>query len=105
MRNLGKHLAQEIYRARHAHPKRYSQNELASILNLHSQTISNVERGLNSLSVKHVIKLAPILDVPLSLLTDAMLRDYEDAINTEISKILAADNAATVCELRESSAG
>lgn len=88
MRNLGKHLAKEIKAARLAHPKNYSQNEIGSLLKLSGQTISNLERGLCSLNIRHVIKLSKILEVPLERFKRSMVQDYEDAINAEIWKTL-----------------
>lgn len=101
MRNLGKHLAKAIKEGRLAHRLNYSQNEIASQLKLSGQTISNLERGLCSLNIKHVIKLSVILEIPLERLKRAMVQDYEDAINAEIWKIMDADRPGNGVELRE----
>lgn len=65
-----------------------SQNELGALLKTNGQVISNVERGANSLNLRHIIKIAKILDVPLEDFKRAMVQDYEDSVNNEIYVIL-----------------
>jgi transcriptional regulator with XRE-family HTH domain len=104
MRNLGLNLANEVKRARKAHRLSYSQNELGSLLGLNGQVISNLERGKNSLNIKHVIKISKILEIPFERLKKAMVQDYEDAINREVwvkLDLISANHNAGV-ELRKS---
>lgn len=84
MRNLGFNLAKEIKTARLSHRVGFSQGDLATMLGINVQSISNLERGKQSLNIKHVIKLSKILEIPFEKLKRAMVQDYEDAINKEI---------------------
>lgn len=88
MRNLGKHLGKAIREGRLAHPRKYSQNELGALLNLNGQVLSNLERGNNSLHVRHVIQLSKILEIPFERLKRAMIQDFEDALTAEVFSVL-----------------
>lgn len=80
---------------------RLSQKKLAATLGLNVQVISNVERGVQSLNSKHVIKISKILAIPLETLKRAMVKDYEDALHSDIN--LALDRASLPGKLREGS--
>lgn len=54
-----------------------SQGRLGAKLGLHAQAISNIERGITSLPLRHMVKISKILDVYPYQLFQAMLRDFE----------------------------
>jgi len=98
MRNLGKNLAKVIKDGRLAHKRRYSQEQLAAKLGISGQAVSNVERGLASLNIRHSIALSQILEIPLETFKKAVVKDYEDAIEIEIQNLLSSHAGV---ELRE----
>ena len=88
MITLGKHLGIFIKSKRLEHTKRYSQADLAALLGVKGQYISNVERGLQSMRVKYLLKLCTILNVEFKEFHDEMLKDMSDAIWVEAQKEL-----------------
>lgn len=60
-----------------------SQTELSRALGYSKgQFISNVERGLCSVPLKHAVDLRKALDVEAHTLTTALLRDYHSTISS-----------------------
>lgn len=59
----------------------YSQEALSKALGYaNGQFISNVERGLCSIPLKHVVPLRQVLGVEAHQITKALLKDYEQTI-------------------------
>lgn len=76
-----KHVADLVRSARLNHPKRYSQNEVSTLLGYkNGQFVSNVERGLCSVPLKKLDKLAITLNIPKDELKAAILRDFESTL-------------------------
>lgn len=65
------------------HPEGFSQTQLSKSLGYkNGQFISNVERGLCSIPLKGMNKFIKVLDIPAKELKDAMLKDYEDTLDS-----------------------
>ena len=67
----------------------YSQTELCVALGFskNGQNISNVERGLASLPIKHIAKTSIVLQTPAHLCKEAILEDYELEIDKAVGGI------------------
>lgn len=77
-----KHVADLVRNARLNHPKRYSQNEVSSLLGYkNGQFVSNVERGLCSVPLKKLDQLALTLNIPREDLKAAILKDFEATLS------------------------
>lgn len=63
-----------------------SQTELCVALGFskNGQNISNVERGLASLPIKHIARVSIVLQTPAHLFKEAILKDYEEQIEKAI---------------------
>ncbi|PIP89573.1 MAG: hypothetical protein COW01_11390 [Bdellovibrionales bacterium CG12_big_fil_rev_8_21_14_0_65_38_15] len=78
-----KHIGQFVKDGRIKHPQLYSQNQLSKLLGYkNGQFISNVERGLCGIPLKGIQKLIEVLNLDSRDLKNAMLRDYEDTIDS-----------------------
>ncbi|MBY0416115.1 MAG: helix-turn-helix domain-containing protein [Bdellovibrionales bacterium] len=83
-----KHVADLVKNARLNHPRRYSQNEVSSLLGYkNGQFVSNVERGLCSVPLKKLDKLAITLNIPREELKAAILRDFEATLSLYYGEI------------------
>ena len=76
------HSGERIAKARKE--MKYTQKELAEMLNVSAKTISAIERGKNGISVETLIDLCKYLEVS----TDYILFGYETEINYVIQKKL-----------------
>lgn len=77
-----KHVADLVRNARLNHPKRYSQNEVSALLGYkNGQFVSNVERGLCSVPLKKLDKLAITLNISREDLKAAILKDFETTLS------------------------
>lgn len=61
-----------------------SQAELGKVLGVIGQTVSNVERGYQTYSVKQLINISKVLRIPFEDLKRAWLKDYETAFNKHV---------------------
>lgn len=78
-----KHIGRFVKNGRMKHPQLYSQNQLSKLLGYkNGQFISNVERGLCGIPLKGIQKLIEVLGLDRTELKNAMLRDYEDTIDS-----------------------
>ena len=78
-----KHIGKFVKDGRVKHPQLYSQNQLSKLLGYkNGQFISNVERGLCGIPLKGVQKLIEVLNLDSRDLKNAMLRDYEETIDS-----------------------
>ncbi|MBT3584455.1 MAG: helix-turn-helix transcriptional regulator [Halobacteriovoraceae bacterium] len=76
MRNF-ENVAKLFKSKRLEHPKKYSQAELSALLGYkNGQFISNVERGLCSIPLKMLARVASILDIPWEEMRKSLLEDY-----------------------------
>ncbi len=93
-----KHIGKFVKDGRVKHPQLYSQNQLSKLLGYkNGQFISNVERGLCGIPLKGVQKLIEVLNLDSRDLKNAMLRDYEETIDSFLN-----DSADIVHEQKSS---
>jgi transcriptional regulator with XRE-family HTH domain len=77
-----KNIANLIRTKRINHSKSYSQLDLSTILGYkNGQFISNVERGLCSVPLKMMKKIAEVLDINPEEIKKAILKDHEVTLN------------------------
>ena len=82
-----KHIGKFVKDGRTKHPQLYSQNQLSKLLGYkNGQFISNVERGLCGIPLKGIQKLIEVLGLDSLELKNAMLRDYEDTIDSFLNE-------------------
>jgi transcriptional regulator with XRE-family HTH domain len=63
----------------------YSQGDVARQMGYRNdQFMSNVERGLCNLPPKHIPKFCRILNVPTSVVVDAMVADFRATLEAEV---------------------
>lgn len=96
-----KHIADLVRTKRINHPKNYSQSELSAQLGYkNGQFISNVERGLCSVPLKMMKKIAEVLEISPDEIKTAILKDQEETLtnffNTNTSKKLSTNNGPSV---------
>lgn len=77
MKELGKHLA-ELRKK-----NQYKQKDLARLLNVSQQVISNIERGFSSPDIELLKKMADLYGISLDHLVD---RNFSDKGDSDIEK-------------------
>tara|TARA_R110002049_G_scaffold261543_1_gene437652 strand:+ start:1395 stop:1733 length:339 start_codon:yes stop_codon:yes gene_type:complete len=96
-KNIGKFVKD----GRQKHPQFYSQNQLSKLLGYkNGQFISNVERGLCGIPLKGIKKLIEVLDLNENDLKQAMIKDYEETLDSHLNS-----SVTSVTEDREMSSG
>lgn len=66
----------------------YNQQEAAAILGVHSQLISNAERGVCALSPKHFKNMSKAYKVPVTDLVETLAADFQNNLLHKINKPL-----------------
>ena len=69
-----------------------SQRELAKFAGIHMQQISNIERGKNSIPINRIHMFARKLRIDVNILTDAMIEDEREFINSNITENIRITN-------------
>ncbi len=86
-----KNIGNFVKDGRQKHPQFYSQNQLSKLLGYkNGQFISNVERGLCGIPLKGIKKLLEVLDLNEKDLKEAMIKDYEETIDSYLNNKLGS---------------
>lgn len=90
-------IAKLIKSKRLEHPKGYSQSELSNLLGYkNGQFISNVERALCNIPFKMLVKICDILDIDEKELKAAILKDYEETLDSYLELDTKSESSHTV---------
>ncbi len=92
-------ISQLIRQKRLEHHKHYSQAELSQILGYkNGQFISNVERGLCSIPLKMLKRVAQVLDISPMELRESLLADFHNTLDEYFKMEGQVRNSKNVAE-------